>query len=161
MQAYDLVLRARPLAVSLDRAANREARELLARAQALAPDYAEIEVVWAAAEYNRANFGWVEDPAASLRRAEQHARRALTLDDTGARARAHAQLGLIHSMRGEFERALIETAQAIEINPSDAVAFDARGMTLVWLGRFDEAIDSLQTAFRFDPRDGRQAADSV
>ena len=156
LQAYDLVLRARPLVASFDRAANHEARELLAKAQALAPDYAEVDVVFAAAEYNRANFGWTEDPAASLRRAEQRARRALTLNDAGAHARAHGQLGLIHSMRGEFERALIESARAIEINPSDAVAFDAQGTTLVWMGQFEAAIASLETAFRFNPA-GRSA----
>ena len=151
LETYDLVLRARSLVVGSDRDANREARELLARAREMAPDYAEVDVVWAMAEYNRVNFGWVEDPAVTLLSAERHARRALASDDLGAHARAHGTLGLIHSMRGNFDGALAEANRAIELNPSDAFAFDSRGTTLVWLGRLEEAIASLETGLRFDP----------
>ena len=151
LEAYDLTLRARALAISPDRTANRQARELLARAQRMAPDYAEAWVVSSNAEILRSLFGWTETPAESLRIAESHARRALALDDPGALSRAHGLLGVIFSIQGRFEEALTEADLAIALNPSDSFAHDTRGATLLWLGRFDEAIASLESAFRYNP----------
>lgn len=151
LEAYDLVLRARALVVSSDRAANAEARRLLERARQRAPDYAGTYVVLAEAEFRRAMAGWVEDAGAGFDRAEQAARHALTLDDPGYNARAHGQLGLIYVTRRQFDQALAEADQAIALNPSDAFAIDARGDILLWLGRLDEAIATLQTALALDP----------
>lgn len=151
VEAYDLVLRARALVVSSDRVANRQARALLARAREMAPDYADSHAVMAGAEFQRANFGWVEDAGEALVLAEQSALRALAIDDPGANARAHGQLGLIYAMRGSLDKALAEADRAIALNPSDAFVFDARGDILLWLGRLDEAIASTETALRLDP----------
>jgi TolB-like protein/DNA-binding winged helix-turn-helix (wHTH) protein len=152
LDAYDLTLRARALVVRSDRAANRQARELLARAVQLAPDYAEAYVVLAAAESQRSvSYGWTEDPAASIQRAEQYARRALTIDDPGAHARAHSQLAILYANSRNLDQALAEADLAIELNPSDALAFDARGSALLWLGRAEEAITALDTALKYNP----------
>jgi len=150
-EAYDLVLRARELVVRGDRVANREARELLVKASEIAPDYAMAYVVMAEAEYQRAIYGWVEDAAESLNLARQWALHALTIDDPGANARAHGQLAVIDAMSGNIDHALAEADQAIAMNPSDAFAFDTRGNILMWLGRFAEAIVSLNAALRLDP----------
>lgn len=152
MEAYDLVLRARALLTPLERGANREARLLLARAIELAPGYADAHVTLAEAEYQRAVFGWIEDPAEALRRSEEAARSALAIDDPGANARAHGVLGTIHSFTGNFEAALAEADRAIEINGSDAVAHALRGGVLLWTGRIDESIAASLTAQRFNPR---------
>ena len=40
---------------------------------------------------------------------------------------------------------------AVALNPSDARALDTRGFVLVWLGRLDEALASLEMGARFDP----------
>jgi tetratricopeptide (TPR) repeat protein len=53
--------------------------------------------------------------------------------------------------RGQFDLALTEAARAIEVNPSDAFALDTRGMTLLWLGRFEEATAAIDAALRFNP----------
>jgi adenylate cyclase len=152
MEAYDLVLRARELIGRYDRAANREARALLAEALRLEPRYAEAYAWLAQAELQRASFGWIENPTEGVRRTEQHARAALALDDPGASARAHAVLGGLYSFTRDFERALGETARAIELNPSDALAHSLRGNVLLWLGRIEESIAASETAHRFDPR---------
>jgi TolB-like protein/DNA-binding winged helix-turn-helix (wHTH) protein/Flp pilus assembly protein TadD len=152
LEAYDLVLRARALVVSSNRVANRQARALLAKAVELAPHYGEAYVNLAAAEIQRSlDFGWTEDPAGSAQRAEQYAQRALAIDEPGAHARAHGQLGVIYSAQGKFEEALAEADRAIEINPSDALALDMRGIALMWHGRIEEAIASMETAQRFNP----------
>src|SRR5688572_1403129 len=83
LEAYDLVLRARDLMRAVERSTNREARGLLAQAIRLSPNYAEAHATLAHAEFQRAAFGWMEDPADGLRRSEQAARRALAIDHPG------------------------------------------------------------------------------
>lgn len=151
LEAYDLVLRARQLLRQFTRESNRQARLILTKATQLAPDFAEAHVSLASAEYERAQYGWREDPQAGMAVAESHALRALALEDTGAHARAHAQLARIYTGLGDHDRALEEASRAIELNPSDTIALYARGSTLLWLGRIDEAIAALETAQRLDP----------
>jgi TolB-like protein/class 3 adenylate cyclase len=152
MEAYDLVLRARELLLSSDRARNREARALLAQALQLSPNYAEAYAALAMAELQRALFGWIEDPAEAVRRAEDAASRALAIDDPGASARALGVLGNLHTFTGKFDAALAEANRAIELNASDAVAYALRGGVLMWTGHIAESIAASETARRFDPR---------
>ena len=151
LEAYELALRARGLLRRVDRAANREARAMLAKALAVSPNYAEAHFLMARAEYVRAFYGWMEDPESGVRRAEQHARLALSVPDTGAHAKAHGLLAYIHSGQGDHERALAEADRAISLNPSDAEAHQGRAYTLVWLGRLEEALAASEISRRFDP----------
>ena len=155
-QAYDMVLRARALVVNSNRADNRQARVLLARALELAPEYAESYIVLAGAETQRFDSGWTEDPSQSAERAEQYAQRALALGDVGAQARAYAQLGVIYSVQHKYQEALAAVDRAVDLNPSDARALEARGSALMWLGRAEAALASFDSAERFDPG-GRSA----
>lgn len=151
LEAYDLVLRARALTYRMTRDSNREARALLARAIEVAPDYGEAYVTLAHAEYRRADQGWMPDPDEGMRRAEEHARMALTLDDIGSHARAHAQLARVYAYTRNMDQALAEAMSAVQLNPSDPVAQYALGSMLVWLGRAAEGIGPLESVSRFDP----------
>lgn len=151
LEAYDLVLLARSLHAQAGRAANRHARGLVAKARELAPDYAMAYVVESELEEQRADLGWMEDPAQGLLLAEHAARQALRLNDPGASARAHAQLARIHGFRREHDLALAESQRALALNPSDTFIAEAHGQTLLWLGRSAEAITLLETAMRLDP----------
>ncbi len=152
LEAYELVLRARELMRAVERAANREARMLIAQAIKLSPNYAEAHAASAFAEFQRAVFGWVEDPADALRRSEEAARRALAVDDPGANARALAMLGNIHTVTGNYEAALADAERALQLNASDAIAHSLRGGTLLWIGKIEESIAASEAARRFDPR---------
>jgi TolB-like protein/class 3 adenylate cyclase/Flp pilus assembly protein TadD len=154
LEAYDLVLRARSLLELHERSSNREARALLARAQELAPDYAESYTALAEAEMQSALYGWIEDAAEGMRRAEELCKRALASADQQAHARAHALLAAIYSHQDRFEEALRHTERAIELNPSDATALYRHGASLLYLGRIDEAIGAMETAQRFEPHPG-------
>lgn len=151
LEAYDLVLLARSLEARAERAANRQGRALIAKARELAPDYAMIYVVESELEFQRADLGWMEDPASGLMQVERAARHALTLGDPGASARAHALLSRSHGFRGEFVQALTEADQAIALNPSDPFIAEARAETLLMMGRTDEAILLLERTLRLDP----------
>lgn len=150
-EAYDLVLLARSLELKAERAANRQGRALVVKARELAPDYAMVYVVESELEVQRADLGWMEDPASGLMLAERAARHALTLDDPGANARAHAQLASIHTFRLEHERALAESERARTLNPSDIFIAEKHAQTLLWLGRGNEAVALLESAIRLDP----------
>ncbi|TAK67647.1 MAG: adenylate/guanylate cyclase domain-containing protein [Betaproteobacteria bacterium] len=152
MDAYDLVLRARELMRTSDRKHIREAMALLNQALQLSPKYAEAHAALASCELQRALFGWVEDPAAAVRRAEAAAQRALAADDPGANARALGVLASLHTFTGNFDAALGEADRAIALNASDALAYQLRGGALMWLGRIPESIAATEAARRFDPR---------
>ena len=151
LEAHDLVLRARSLIPLVTRETNRQARELLARAVQLEPEYAEAHVALANAEYLRGDQGWVEDVDASLQRAEDYARRALNMPDAGAHARAHALLAKVLAHRWKLDEALAEADRAVALNPSDATALYSRGAMLVWMGRAKEGTADLEVSQRFDP----------
>jgi TolB-like protein/Flp pilus assembly protein TadD len=154
LEAYDLVLRARALLERDDRGANREARALLARAEKLSPEYADIFTALAQAEAQRAQYGWIEGPAEGLRRAEEFAKKALASSDQRSHARAHALIAFVYGYQDRFEEALGHAERAIELNPSDAMAIYRRGSALLWVGRFDEAIADMETAKRYEPPAG-------
>ena len=151
LEAYDLVLRARALVARIDRAANREARTLLARASQLAPDYPEIYSVMAAAEFQRTTNGFVEDGAAATNRAEALAKQALSFSDQRAHSMAHSLLAAIYGHHERYQESLQHAERAIELNPSDAGALYWRGGALLALGRVEEAIPLLETARRYEP----------
>ena len=161
LEAYDMVLRARERILRTDRAANREARALAAEAARLAPNYAEAHVTLAAAEWQRGELGWIEDADEAVRRSEEHAKRALALDDPGAQARAHGRLGLIYSYRGQFDEALTEVDRAVDLNPNDADAHALRAGALLWQGKIEESLVAYATARQFDPRLSSQTGISM
>ncbi len=151
LEAYDLVLRARSLLDRLDRGANREARALLDRARALAPEYAEILTALGEAEVQRALYGWIEDPEEAMQRAEGLAKRALATPDARAHTRAYVLLGRIQSNLANYAEAMRYADQAIAANPSDSTAIYLRGTALLYGGRVDESIAELERAMRIDP----------
>ena len=151
LEAYDLVLRARSRLDLSERSANREARTLLARAQTLSPEYAEIFTGLCDAEFQRAIYGWIENASEAMSRAENLCKRALASADPHAHARAHALIAAIYGHQDRFEEALSHTERAIELNASDSTALYRRGTTLLSVGRLDEAIAAMETARRFEP----------
>ena len=152
LEAYDLVLRARALLLSSERTRNREARDLLAQALKLAPNYAAAYVALAGAEAQRGIRGWAEDVEGSIKKSEALLQKALAIDDPGANARAHGRLGRIYILLGKYDQALTEANRAIELNGSDSDAHASRGAVLLWLGKQQESIASFETSLRFDPQ---------
>ena len=151
-EAYDLVLQARALMRLEQRKPNREAKELLLRAQKLSPDYAEVWVALGENEWNRAAYGWIEDPAEGIARAENFARKALDLPDVRARARAYSLLATLKTHIGQAEEGLTHATRALEINPSDSGALFRQGHAQLVLGRAEEAIRTIEYAMRLEPQ---------
>ena len=151
-EAYDLVLRARALMRLEQRKANREAKELLARAVALAPDYADAWVALGENEWNRAAFGWIEDPEEGVRQAEALARKALELPDARAHTRAHSLLSTLRTHAGHPEEGLGHAGRALAMNPSDTSSLFRQAHALLALGRAEESISTFEYAMRLEPQ---------
>ena len=149
LEAYDCVLRARPVLSSPERAGIVGARARLRRAIQLDPNYAAAHAALAETFYIAVSMGWAESPTEFLDQAEKWADKALKLDDT--EVRAHVILGRIHIFYHRYAEAEAEMDRALVINPNDAQAIAGRGNALMWLGRTDAAIDVLEQAQRIDP----------
>ena len=149
LDAYDLVLRGRAALLRLSRSDNREARRLFEQALQLDPNYAAA-YAWLGLVYRHmATLGWTEFPDDMLARAEEAARKALSLDPESIAA--YQVLSRVHTVRVQYNLALVETDRALALNPSDSESHAARGDALLWMGRIDEAGTQLETAFDLNP----------
>jgi adenylate cyclase len=83
--------------------------------------------------------------------AEALARQAVGLD--GADAEARTFLGEMLLYRGDREGALAESERALAMSPNLSSAHGWRGAVLIFSGRADEGLTSLDTSIRLDPRD--------
>jgi len=82
--------------------------------------------------------------------AEALARQAVELD--GADAEARAFLGEMFLYRGDHEGALAEAEGALAMMPNLADAHGVRGAALIFSGRPEEGLPTVQTCIRLDPR---------
>jgi adenylate cyclase len=147
--AYDYVLRARPALRRPTRANIVEARELLRRAIALDPAYAAAHSALGETFHVAISMGWAESPAEYWKRVESAAGEALRLDPADMRGRILLARSYIAYNR--YPEAQSQIDRAIAINPNDADALAGRGNILVWLGKTDAAIETLEFAQRIDP----------
>ena len=150
--AYELYLRA----IAMEHE-DRFSATNLARMQALLEDAIKRDPGFALAHAALAR-GHVyafdaghDGTAGRLAQAESAAQRALRLAPD--LPEAHLALGLYHYYGFlRFDRALAEFDQALAGRPGDADLWSYRGFVLRRLGRFPEALDSLQQARARDPR---------
>ncbi len=149
IETYDLVLQGRRLISEGTRAANREARRVLAEAIAADPSYAPAHAALGQALFEHAINGWAEFRAEAAAAAERAANAALALDPD--QVSANRLLGRIHLGRGQYDLALAELGRALATNPSDAQSYEAQGDALMWSGDHAAAIASLEAAQKLNP----------
>jgi tetratricopeptide (TPR) repeat protein len=150
MEAYDLVLRGRDLATRLNRTSHSEARKMFERAITLDPGYAAAYIGLGRLDLSAVAIGWTSNADETLKRAELHARKALSIDEFSPAA--HALLGRTYARMGDSERAIDVLKRALTLNPSNPEGHAALGEALLWNGEPADAIKSLETAIAIDPR---------
>ena len=149
IEAYDLVLRALEYYNRLTRESNLEARKLLQKALALAPDYARAHALLARSYGLIATLALAEGARDALDLAYEAASRAVALDDT--LASGHQARGYVALWRRHFEEARNEIDRALALDPGDADSYRYLAYLECWAGNPDEAIKPAQTAVRHDP----------
>ena len=68
-------------------------------------------------------------------------------------ANAHIVRGNARSDRGQFEDAIADYDQALELQPDNAFAYDHRGSMKMALGQFGDAIADYDQALKLRPDD--------
>ena len=120
------------------------------RAIALDPQYAAAYVGLGRIDLSAAALGWTADPEAALKRAEDLARKAISLDEFNPAA--HVLLGRAYARMEDYERAVEALKRAVALNPSEPDSHAGLGDALLWNGDVEGAIKALETATAIDPR---------
>jgi tetratricopeptide (TPR) repeat protein len=148
--AYDLVLRARFALQNPTAEGIEQARGILERALALAPDYAPA---WA--EMGLLHFREYEvvNTHADRQRATEDALKALTraLELDRNLAAAHARMATVHRRVWAFEQAQASITRALALEPGNPIVVGSAAFLYYVLGRSDEAIAHYQHLLRIDP----------
>lgn len=134
---------------------NTIAQGLLQRALAIDPDYPRANSLLAWTYAARAHAG-VVDVTAELDRAYTCARSATERDTEDAWP--HLALGYVHMVARRSEPAADELKEAIERNPSFALAHMLLGSTYGYAGASDQGLAEAGIAARLAPRDFIQGA---
>ncbi len=149
LEAYELVLRGRDFVTRGTRADNARARGAFQRAIDLDPSYARAYVGLGGVNVRAATQGWTDDASAALERAEDLARKAITLDERDPGA--HALLADVSLYFGDYGRALAESKRAIELNGSDPDAYSTLTSVLLFTGDLTGSIVAGEQLLQFRP----------
>jgi TolB-like protein/Flp pilus assembly protein TadD len=99
-----------------------------------------------------AAFGWTDSPVAAFARMGEAARLAVASDDQDAAA--HTSLGIYELFAEDRnDDAIRRLRRAIELDPNSSFASGYLGVAYAFSGEADPAIQALQEAMRFSPRD--------
>jgi tetratricopeptide (TPR) repeat protein len=134
---------------------NAIAQELLLRALEIDPDYPRANSLLAWTLAARAHAGAM-DVTAQLERAFARARAATEHDPEDAWP--HLALGYVHMVARRFQPAVDELKEAIDRNPSFALAHMILGSTYGYGGLSEEGLAEAGIAARLAPRDYIQGA---
>ncbi len=159
--AYDLFLRAEYLfnqgITNTDFASLKAAIPLYRRATGQDPTFA---LAWARLSFNESLLASYGGGGMDVKRLDQQARadaeHALNLRPDLAAARLAIGYCAYYG-RGDYAAALQAFTAALKLKPNDADAFAAQAYVERRMGRFDDAIASLQQALSLDPRNSALA----
>jgi tetratricopeptide (TPR) repeat protein len=150
LATYDLYLKARSLLGMKDSDNARAAATLFEQVIARDPNYAPAHagLAEAYAFWSVTYDGIPPDQAFTAMRSA--ALTAIELDPL--LAEAHAAMGLVHARGYEWQKSAASFERAMALNPSLTQSHTNYALsTLMPLGRFDEALQILDTAHRYDP----------
>jgi TolB-like protein/Tfp pilus assembly protein PilF len=155
LDAWGCVMRAMPYVWTWAAADNEAGVKLLERACTIDPAYARATGLLGWTYAARAHLG-VADPAEMLAKALSLAERAMDQDNNDAWA--HLAAGYVHMVARQFQPAIDQLGEAIDRNPSFAIAHMVMGSTYGYGGMPEEGIRHVEMAMRLSPRDSIQSA---
>ena len=142
--AYDYFLQGRE---NIERRGDPDVTEqLLRRAIELDPEFAQAHA-WLSRSYILLYHNNLRSE--TLREALGLARRAVSLDE--ADAWCHAAVGYAYLFGGQHDLAGVHLDRAVALNPTDSRITSIRALWLAFMGRTDEAVQTIDLAMRRDP----------
>ncbi len=150
LTAYDAYLKGLHHVLRGTRRDNETARQLLARAIELDPDFALALSLLGSTYGAEFLWGWNRDPAL-LDRTVELALRAIALDPTTYH-QPYMSIAFVESIRGNLPEALAAVERAIELAPNIDTPHAVRGLVLARQGDLVGATRSIRRALRLSPR---------
>ena len=151
MSAYDTYLQAKMALydpVKATKQGNDEVRALLNKAIQQDRNYAAPYGLLSYTYVREYQNGWSEDRAASLKQAEDYAKRELALADEFD---GHWSLATVYWNQGEFDKAFNEYEIAHKLNPNDPDLAAEMGEALIYGGQPKKAIEKINDAIARNP----------
>ena len=147
--AYEAFLKGKFFFDKLTEESLKKATDYFKQAIEIEPNYAEAYARLSMAYWVPSVYGYAE-PNESFARAKTAVNTAIRLDETCVVA--HAAVGWISLFYDwDWHKAKLSFERAIELNPNYSRGYQGLAWYLVMAGRFDEAIDTIQTALKLDP----------
>jgi adenylate cyclase len=128
---------------------NATARSFFEKAAEIDPQFAPAFVGVAITHNMDLMQQWTESPVQSLTELTNAAQRCIALDEQ--LAGCHLVIGHARRLVGQRDPAIAAFQRAVELSPSNEVAYGYLGMELALVGRPIEAIDNLERAIRLSP----------
>ncbi|HXG21463.1 MAG TPA: tetratricopeptide repeat protein [Methylomirabilota bacterium] len=148
LEAYDYHLRGLEYFLRTTQEGNAQARQMLERAIALDPQYADAYVLLGITYLLEWLWRWSAD-LQNLERALALAQQALALDDS--LPGAHSLLSQVYAQRRQYDQAIAEGERAIALDPNNALSSNRQGAVLTFAGRPAEAVPLMERAMRLNP----------
>jgi len=148
LDAYDLYLRALPLAWAFSPEETAKAILLLDEALRLDPSYAAAHGL--AAFCHLRGFVWIDLNETEKVMAIRHARAVLSMDTDDATALAFSAY-VIALLVGDFDTACSAIDKALALNPNSAQTYFFGAAVNSFVGRFDTVINYARRSLQFSP----------
>jgi len=152
LSAYDLYLRATPHFYSMTLEGVAEAIRLLARALKIDPRYSVAASLAVSCHVLNLIHGWSADPQVEVGEVMRLSQLVLSIDENDPETLASVGWAKAY-ITGDFGAAMEMVDRAVSLNPSSSMAWAYRGITCVFVGRTEDAIQSLEWAMRLSPLD--------
>jgi adenylate cyclase len=149
LEAYDYILRGYHQLYKRTRESNGKAKAFFKKAIDLDSNYASAYVGLAKVRRWDAAMGYTEFPDKAIQQAEKLLKKALSIDDSNTGA--HTELGYVYMRYTEYDLAISELEQALELNPNDWRIFRIMAPVMLYSGRIDEALEWYHNSMRYDP----------
>jgi TolB-like protein len=150
LDAWDLLMQALSHYWKVTPEDNVAAQDLLERAIAIDPNYAQALAVLSASHIFGAHMGW-EPIATGVQAAEYTGLAALRADREDCWA--HLAVAGVHVHRRRLDEALAEIEMALSLSPNFSLALSYYGLVLSYAGRWREGAEAARRALRLSPRD--------
>ena len=150
LRAYDYLLLGRERFFLVTKEGNATARELFQKAVELEPDYCLGHTWIAWTHLVDRDFGWCDDPVVSLNLGLDHGQKAVSLDNSEAEAHWVLAMALVNS-KNQQKSAIAEFERALSLSPNNADLLASMGWGLSYLGKANEAVESIKKAMRLNP----------
>jgi adenylate cyclase len=152
LDAFDLFLQALPKVATFSAHGLAEAIELLDRAIALSPGYAQALAFAANCRAVRPTLAYSPDADRDFREADELSRRALESDPADPLVlNVAAYIPVV--LRRDYQAGGDLIDRSLAINPNDGSAWSRRGWISVWAGELEAAMTAFEKAMRLSPLD--------